>query len=68
MPPKVLDISPENGDRAAVAVAVLLLADDRLPRGQCLQPGRDEPAGQPRTCLAELADQNIRDLRFVPLA
>ena len=39
-----------DSDNPAIAVAVLLLADDRLLRGQCLQPGRDEPAaGQPST-------------------
>ena len=34
-----------NGDDAAVAVAVLLLADNRPACRQCLQPGRGQAAG-----------------------
>ena len=36
-----------DGDDPAVAVAVLLLADDRSACSQCLQPGRGQAARRP---------------------
>ena len=36
-----------DGDDPAVAVAVLLLADDRPACSQCLQPGRGQAACRP---------------------
>ena len=36
-----------DSDDPAVAVAILLLADDRSACSQCLQPGRGQAAGWP---------------------